>query len=89
MNKEENKLKIGSLPKEPTIYVDTAIYVLEKVQEAFQEVIDTMYYKEERQLDIETRKVVECVKSPSQMFQTLNDKLQNIIDEIKEKSDVK
>lgn len=62
---------------------DTALYVLEKVQEAIKEVIDTMYYKEERQLDIETRKVVDCVKSPSEMFATLNNKLENIINEIK------
>lgn len=76
-NKEINQSKIVNIDR------DTAVYVLEKVQEAFQEVINTMYYKEERQLDIETRKVVECVKSPTEMFYTLNDKLQDILNEIK------
>lgn len=75
------------MPTIRKIDLETAIYVLEKVQEAFQEVINTMYYKEERQLDIETRKVVECVKSPSEMFYTLNGKLQDILNEIKEKNE--
>ena len=75
--KETNQPKIVNIDR------DTTIYVLEKVQEAFQEVINTMYYKEERQLDIETRKVVECVKSPTEMFYTLNNKLQDILNEIK------
>ncbi len=75
--KETNQSKIVNIDR------DTAIYVLEKVQEAFQEVINTMYYEEERQLDIESRKVVECVKSTNEMFYTLNNKLQDILNEIK------